>query len=153
MFYMRPSRYFPKETPTEDIIDTLAYCMQTMTASEEACVNGIGFLAYMNDWKMENFSMNYCFHFMRMLQGRAIPGTVELFLIVNPPSWFGAIWKIMKPMLSAQFRRKVRMISEKNLGKYLQEGFEEFLPNETAFGKADTENLVEDFVTYRKHVE
>ena len=47
MFYMRPARYFPKETPTEVIIDNLAYVLQVMSNSQEACVGGIGFLACM----------------------------------------------------------------------------------------------------------
>jgi hypothetical protein len=149
---MRPSRYFPKETPTEDIIDNLAYVLQTMTSSERSCRDGIGFVAYMNDWKFENFQINYCHQFMMMLQGR-VPARVEIFLIVNPPPWFGAIWKLMRPMLSPQFRRKVHMIPEKKLHKYLQEGFEEFLPDDTSLGKANTDQLVQDFVTYRKHVE
>jgi hypothetical protein len=44
------------------------------------------------------------------LQGKKTPARVQLFLIVNPPSWFGSIWKIMKPMLSKEFRRKVHTI-------------------------------------------
>jgi hypothetical protein len=49
---MRPARYFPKETSTQQIIDNLAYCMQVMTEKEKACTEGIGFIAYMNDWKV-----------------------------------------------------------------------------------------------------
>lgn len=152
VFYMRPSRYFPNQTSTEEIIDNLAYCMQTMCEGEKANAEGIGFLAYMNDWKMENFSVNYCYQFMMMLQGR-LPVRVRMFLIVNPPSWFGAIWKIMKPMLASDFRKKVHVIPEADLSKYLHEGFETYLPDETDLGKADTDALVEDFVTFRKKIE
>jgi hypothetical protein len=38
--------------------------------------------AHTNSWKMTNFSVNYCYQFMMMLQGR-IPVRVRLFLIVN----------------------------------------------------------------------
>ena len=75
------------------------------------------------------------------------------FLIVNPPSWFNKIWKIMKPMLSPAFRKKVHMIPEEKLGKFLQPGFSKHLPDEFKCGQADVPALVEDFITFRKHVE
>jgi hypothetical protein len=149
---MRPSRYFPSKTSTEEIIDNLAYCMQTMCEKEKACTEGIGFFAYMSDWHMQNFSVSYCYQFMMMLQGR-VPVRVRMFLIVNPPGWFGAIWKIMKPMLAPDFRKKVHVIPESKIGEYLEQGFETYLPDETDQGKADTQAMVEDFVTHRKHIE
>lgn len=152
MFYMRPSRYFPKETPTQVIIDNLAYVLQTMSQSEDACVGGIGFLACMDDWNMKNFSQSYCLEFMKMLQG-SVPSRVELFLIVNPPSWFDTIWKIMKPMLSSEFRKKVHVIGEKKLDRYLQKGYESFLPDEVANGQAPTDEIVEGWVKHRCKVE
>ena len=45
------------------------------------------------------------------------------------------------------------MIPEKHLHKYLQAGFEEYLPDDMGSGKADTLELVEDFITYRKYLE
>jgi len=152
MFYMRPSRYFPKETSVKDIIDNLAYCMNTMVERESACTEGIGFLAYMNDWSMKNFDINYCYQFMMMLQGR-IPVRVRLFLIVNPPSWFGKIWRIMGPMLSSDFRKKVHVIKEKDVMEYLADDAAKFLPDEMEKGVVNTDQLVQDFITYRKHVE
>lgn len=153
MFYMRPSRYFPKETPTEEIIDNLAYVLLHMTSiSEHAATNGIGFIANMDDWKMVNFNVSYCYQFMKMLQG-SVPVRVELFLIVNPPSWFGNIWKIMKRMLSYSFRRKVHMIPEEKLSKYLMNGYEDFLPDDVSTGYADTDSMVKDFIAYRKYIE
>jgi hypothetical protein len=152
MFYMRPSRYFPKETSTSEIIDNLAYCMNTMVEKEKACSEGIGFLANMDDWKMQNFSVFYCYQFMMMLQGR-VPARVQLFLIVNPPGWFGKIWKIMKPMLAADFRTKVHMIPMEKLPEFLMEGYESYLPDDTTTGKAPTDDIVKDFIQYRKYVE
>lgn len=152
VFFMRPARYFPSKTTTEEIIDNLAYCMNTMCEKEKAATEGIGFMAYMNDWKMSNFSVDYCYQFMMMLQGR-VPVRVRQFLIVNPPAWFGMIWKVMKPMLAPDFRKKVHVIKEAKLGEYLEAGFETYLPDETESGKANTQALIEDYVTYRKRVE
>jgi len=153
VFYMRPSRYFPNKTPTKSIIDNLGYCMMSMQkGNEKNSSEGIGFVANMNDWEFKNFSVDYCLQFMKMLQGR-IPVRVRMFLIVNPPGWFGKIWSIMKPMLSKDFRKKVHVIPESKLSKYLSEGFEDFLPDELANGRALTDNIVRDFVAYRKSIE
>lgn len=152
MFYMYPSRYFPKGIPTKYIVDNLAYVMLTMIEKEANSTNGIGFLACMNEWTLENFSVDYCYQFMMMLQG-GVPARVELFLIVNPPSWFGVIWKIMKPMLAPKFRRKVKMISEGELTGFLAPDYEEFLPDDMRTGRANTKRIVKDFVVYRRQIE
>jgi hypothetical protein len=149
---MMPARYFPQITSTEEIIDNLAYCMQVMLEKEKACNEGIGFIANMNNWKMANFSVSYCYQFMMMLQGK-VPVRVRLFLIINPPGWFGAIWKIMKPMLAPDFRKKVHMIAESDLSKFLGEGHEKYLPTDLTNGKLDADELLQDFVTYCKRVE
>uniref|UniRef100_A0A6U2FXP7 CRAL-TRIO domain-containing protein n=1 Tax=Pseudictyota dubia TaxID=2749911 RepID=A0A6U2FXP7_9STRA len=152
VFYMRPSRYFPKQTSTKEIIDNLAYCMQVMVEKEKACTEGIAFMANMADWSFSNFSVSYCHQFMMMLQGR-VPVRVRLFLIVNPPSWFGKIWSIMKPMLAADFRKKVHMIPCSQLNDHLEDNFVDKLPDDIDIGKADTQAMVSDFVAYRKFVE
>jgi hypothetical protein len=149
---MRPSRYFPKRIQTKHVIDNLAYVMSTMVEKEEACKNGIGFLACMDGWTMENFSVDYCLQFMKMLQG-GVPARVGLFLIVNPPTWFDVIWKIMKPMLAPKFRRKVKMVPESKLSQFLAPGYEELLPDDMKIGKASTRRMVKDFVAYRKQIE
>jgi hypothetical protein len=102
---------------------------------------------------MVNFDVNFCYQFMMALQAAVVPASVELFLIVNPPSWFGAIWKIMRPMLAPSFRKKVKVIKEAMLPKYLMEGYENFLPDDLATGSVNTASLAEDFVTYRMSVE
>jgi hypothetical protein len=45
------------------------------------------------------------------------------------------------------------MIPESRLDKYLQEGFAALLPNDLSIGEASVEEIVADFVTYRKSVE
>lgn len=153
VFYMKPSRYWPQKTSTKEIIDNLAYCMTTMVASKEKnSKEGIAFLANMDDWSFSNFSISYCHNFMMMLQGK-IPVRVRLFLIVNPPSWFGKIWSIMKPMLSSEFRKKVHMIPENKLGDFLMNGYENYLPDDLTTGKASTDEMVKDFIAYRKFME
>lgn len=103
---------------------------------------------------MANFAVDYCLQFMEVLQGRKAPLKVKLFLIVNPPRWFNKVWAItMKPMLAPSFRKKVHMIPEKDLMKFLQPGFEKHLPDEFAQGRNSVEQLASDYVTFRRYVE
>ena len=90
---------------------------------------------------------------MQGLQGKLTPVNVVLFLIVNPPPWFGKVWKVMKQMLSTEFQSKVKMIPECQLHEYLEAGYELDLPDDMAIGMADTDCLVRDWFTYRTFLE
>ena len=166
VFYMRPSRYTPKEMSTSSIIDNLVYVMDhcqnvvqasqmyaPRSGSQRLPTNGIAFIANMNDWTMSNFCTEYCFQFMQTLQGHKFPAKVSLFLIVNPPKWFGKIWQIMKPMLAAGFRKKVHMIDEDELWSFLEVGYEQYIPNEFVDGQADPDKIVDDFIKYKQYLE
>ena len=154
MFYMRPSRYFPAQTTAKAIITNLIYVMDTLFERYRDPHRKIGFIANMDDWKMENFGVSYCKQFMYALQGKIAPSKVDLFLIVNPPGWFDRVWSIMKPMLAAGFRKKVHMIPQSRLHEFLTDGFEKYLPNEfTGIGMASVPDLIKDFVTFRSYHE
>ena len=133
VFYMRPSRYSPKETPVSLIIDNLVYVMDKMSLQQET--KSIAFVANMEGWTMSNFSYDYCRKFMNVLQGRNFPAKVDLFLILNPPAWFGKVWAIMKPMLSTSFRKKVFMINDDELPFFMMLDYEKFLPDDAWDGQ------------------
>jgi hypothetical protein len=69
------------------------------------------------------------------------------------PSWFGVIWKIMKTMLIPSFRKKVKMIFGRKLGKYLQSCYQQYLPDDMTSGEANTEEMVQDFLTHRMYLD
>jgi hypothetical protein len=150
---MKPARYFPKKTRTKSIIDNLAYAMNCMLEKQSACRDGIGFVACMDDWGMNNFDVKYWFKFMMALQGEVVPVRVQLFLIVNPPSWFGAVLRVMKPMLAPEFQKKVKIIKEEKLSTYLQSGYKDLLPDDMKSGRASTDALVHEFIRTRKNIE
>lgn len=154
VFYMKPSRHIPRKTPTKTVIKELAYVMNTMLEKESNNTNGIAFLANMDDWEFgKHFETQYCYDFMKMLQGGRIPVRVQLFLIVNPKPWFKYVWSIMSPMLSEEFRAKVQMIPESLLVEYLADGYDQYLPDEMESGKAPTSTIVQNFVRHRLRVE
>lgn len=152
-FYMRPSRYFPRETSVKDIIDNLVYVFQCMQEKEFNSAEGVAFIANMADWKMENFSVPYCHEFMKVLMGHVVPTNVRLFLIVDPPTWFGSVWTIMCQVLTKEFTKRIHLIRSTEIGNYLADEYEKVLPDEISGGMGDTKQMVSDFVTYRKFVE
>ena len=153
VFYMRPSRYFPKQTKTSVVIDNLLYVMKALVERKRSSTDGIAFMANMSGWEMSNFSMNYCLQFMKTLQGENFPVEVRRFLIVDPPSWFDKIWRIMKSMLSADFQKRVHIIPNSQLDVYLGDGYPACLPDDIVGGQNPTDEMIEDFIEYRKHVE
>ena len=153
VFYMRPSRYFPRQTKTSTVIDSLAYIMKAMLECEESSTDGIILMANMAGWEMSNFSMNYCLQFMKCLQAEHFPVEVRKFLIIDPPSWFDKIWSIMKKMLTPSFQKRVHIIPNSQLGVYLGDRYRTYLPDDMAGGLNSTEEMIMDFIEYRKHVE
>ena len=59
----------------------------------------------------------------------------------------------MKPMLAADFRKKIHMVPRKRLDDFLAPGYEVFLPDDIEGGEVDTDTLVEDFVKFRQRIE
>lgn len=169
---MRPSRYFPKIVPTETMLDNLVYVINTMVEnSEKSCTEGIGMIINMKQWKKnENYSTHYFYQLIQILQG-AVPVRIRLCLILNAPKWFVKIWLFMKQMLTKELREKVIFLGSADLlHQYLQDGYEQYVPDEllldendtttvvaistksTATG-ANTDDMVNDFIKYRKYVE
>ena len=153
VFYMRPSRYFPKVTPTPVVINNLAYILQVMLEKEDCSTRGVAFVANMKGWTRHNFSLDYCRDFMSMLEGNVVPAKVELFLIVDPPVWFEIIYNIILNMLSEEFAQKVKLVSSHDLGEYLADGYHDFLPDDFEGGKCATKTAIDDFIRYRTAVE
>ncbi|CAJ1967833.1 unnamed protein product [Cylindrotheca closterium] len=152
VLYMRPCRFVPEEMKTSNVIDNLCYVLNDLSQTKEECLNGVAFIANLEDWTMKNYSHDYCIQFMEALQGKMVPTKVELFLIVNPPRWFGRIWKVMKPMLSKSFSKKVHIIKEQRLGDFFMEGYEQYLPMEfESCGWRQTEEIVEDYIDMKQY--
>ena len=88
-----------------------------------------------------------------MLEGNVVPAKVELFLIVDPPVWFEIIYNIILNMLSEEFAQKVKLVSSQDLGDYLADGYQDFLPDDMEGGKCTTKTAIDDFIRYRVAVE
>lgn len=153
VFYMRPSLFFPKRDTTNDMIDLVVYVMNCMLEKEHGCVHGLGLVANMTGWKMENFSVSYWHKFLMTLQGHRVPTRISAFLLVDPPRWFDSIWTIMKPMMSDDFAEKVAVVTSDDLGSYLMDGYCFHLPDDMDGGMLNTNALVQSFIAERKAIE
>lgn len=153
---MRPSRYFPNKLDDNNhdiIIDNLVYVINSMLENEYSCKDGIGMIIYMNNWiQKDNFTSKYFYQLFKILQG-AIPVRIRLCLLINPPKWFTKIWNVMKHLLNNELKSKIILINENELSKYLKTGFESFLPDDMDTGTLSTNDIVNDYITYRKYIE
>jgi len=145
---MRPSRYFPEKNSLDDLMRSLVYLLERMTEREATSINGLAFMANMADWGYSNFSVNYCKNFLDTMQGR-YPCRIRLFLIVNPPSWFSIIWRIMRTMMSKQFAEKVFLPKGNELFNFVDA---ENVPKEFG-GTLDLDEALQSFIKYRYKVE
>ena len=153
VLFMSMSRFFPKKDSVPYIIDQLVYMMSCMLEREHACAYGLAIVADFSEFSMANFTVQYFHKLLMILQGRQVPTRVESLLIVNPPTWFGNIWTMMKTMMSADFSPKVHRISFNDLGKHLVPGFENYMPNDIWMGRRDAQALVEIFAQERRQIE
>lgn len=156
VIYMRPSRYIPQQpndgeeqakSGPSKIIKNLCYVLNDLSDSEEKCRAGVAFVANMKGFTTKNYNEEYWLEFIEGLQGKLVPTRVNLFLIVNPPTWFGKIWnKTMRPMMSSAFAKTVHIVDSDEIRDYLADGYQAFLPKELDNGWRNTAELVEDYV-------
>jgi len=149
ILYMRPAKYFPATYPLEDLMRSLVYLLERMTEREKTATEGLAFMANMADWGWSNFSVRYAKNFFDTMQGR-FPCRVRLFLIVDPPSWFGAIWRLIRPMMSADFAAKVFLPKREELHNFIDGA--QNIPKELG-GTLDLPECLNAFIKYRQYVE
>ena len=70
-------------------------------------------------------------------------------MIVNPPSWFGAVWRLIRPMMTKEFAKKVEMPTSAELQNFVAK---EDTPKELG-GNLDLQAASEAFIKYRYKVE
>ena len=56
-------------------------------------------------------------------------------------------------MLSADFQKCVHIIPNSQLGVYLGDGYRAYLPDDMSGGNCSTDDMIQDFIEYRKYVE
>ena len=117
VLYMKPALYHPVTSDLDALIRSLVYKMHAITEIGSVMTKGFAFMANMNDWKMANFSVNYAKTFFDTIQGK-FPAKCKLFFIVNPPPWFGKIWRIIRTFMTKSFEKMVKIVPESALREH-----------------------------------
>mmetsp|Transcript_19267 Transcript_19267/g.32175 ORF Transcript_19267/g.32175 Transcript_19267/m.32175 type:complete len:293 (+) Transcript_19267:185-1063(+) len=147
--YMKPALFFPRKDSLDDLMMSLIYLLENLTAIEKNCTEGIAVMCNMDHWGLKNFGVHYAKTFFDTMQGR-FPMRVRMFLIVNPPSWFSTIWKVIRPMMTKDFAAKVKLPKKKDICKFVDDP--KTLPSEFG-GQVDVEESIKSFMTLRYQLE
>jgi hypothetical protein len=155
VFYMQFKLVVPRNIPIHSFSNLLIFVMNCMHETEANCVNGIGLIADLTDFSMANCSIQYMSKFLMLVQGRQFPVKVESIFFVNAPKWFGAVWGIMKQMMSTDFlTTNVHRISFNDLLKsHLEPGWEAHMTTDIFVGTRNADQIVAQFIEQRKGVE
>jgi hypothetical protein len=150
--YMKPGRYYPGQDSLDALIKSLVYLLERMTEREKSCTEGIAFMADMENWGWSNFGIYYAKTFFDTMQGR-FPCRCRMFLIVNPPYWFSAVWKLIRPMMTADFAEKIQMPNgvEELQALIAGDSYEQrvaSLPRDLG-GELDLDDTLESYIKYR----
>ena len=148
VLYMKPALYTPKKDSLDELMRSLIYLLQRMTEDEHCATVGLTFMANMEGWGWSNWSVNYARNFFNVMMGR-FPQRVRRFLIVNPPGWFGAVWAMIRQMISSEFAAKVAMPKREGVTEFLAE---DALPTVMG-GKVDYSDQLQKFIRHRYKVE
>nr|KAJ3421376.1 hypothetical protein HK105_003719 [Polyrhizophydium stewartii] len=114
IIYMRPNQYLPGKIPAHFVVNALVYQLEVLTSDPKAAMYGFTFVCDMQNWGWSNFSVSYASSFFATLQGR-FPVRVRKFVLVNAPSMFPLVWKIIRPMMSSDFAAKWKLVTSEGL--------------------------------------
>jgi len=147
--YFRPSRFNPHTEDPSLLIKNLCYVLNDLSSTEEQCRKGVAFVANMNSFSTKHYDKEFWLELLDVLQGNVVPTTISLFLILDPPTWFGRIWRQMKSHMSPEFAKKVRLTEAEDLPEYFPDGYQFSFPNCVPGCWRKKSEMVEDYVDRR----
>ena len=151
VLFMRPGLFFPGKDSLDDLVRSHIYLLQCLTEDEETATTGLTFVADMGNpaWGWSNWGVRYAKTFFDTMQGR-YPIRCRRFIILGPPSWFGACYSVIKTWLSAEFAAKVVLPKKDAIHEIFPD--KRHLPTEFG-GDMDLNQAMRDFIKYRYKVE
>ena len=121
--------------------------------TEEEGWNGVTILSYLKGYGLKNHQHDPENRLVHMIDGNIIPIRIAQILSVDANKIYSKIMKMSKPLMTKSFAEKFQVIKTKDLGEYLMEGYEQFLPDEIEGGWRSAEEIVEDFCDERRYKE
>jgi len=147
--YMVPAKFSPGKDSLDELMRSLVYLLQCMSEDERVATVGLSFVANMDGWGWSNWGVRYAKNFFDTMQGR-YPIRVRQFVILNPPAWFGVVWKAIRGMMSVEFAAKVSMPPLQDAASLFPSL--EHVPVELG-GSLDTKAALDAFIRHRYKVE
>lgn len=135
--------------PTETILDSIFYTTFAMHEHEDTWDKGIGVILNMADWTVSRHDIYPWDTLLEALFGKSMPVKVTKVLVVNPPSGFSEIWR----MLYRTFQENLLEVPVDDFGGELMEGFERFLPDDVVSGNKVTVDMLSEIIEERMAVE
>ena len=151
--YFRPSRFHPKKQDKSLLIKNLCYVLNDLSTTEEQCRHGVAMLVNMKDFTTDQYDEQVWLELLDVLQGNVIPTRISLFLILNPPTWFGRIWRQLKTNMSPEFFSIVRLVETEDLPEYFPEGYQSYMPNDVVGCWRRKDEMVEDYIDRRLFID
>ncbi|KAI9008632.1 CRAL-TRIO domain-containing protein [Hyaloraphidium curvatum] len=147
--YMRPARFRPGKDSLDELLRSLVYLLKAINEEEAAATDGISFTADLTDWGWSNFGVAYASQFFAIIQGK-YPTRVRQFIMYNAPSWFGAVWKLIRPMMSEDFASRVSFVAKGEVASLYPDA--KHLPKALG-GELNEIEANRSFIKYRESVE
>lgn len=147
IIYGRPSQVFPEKDDVEEIIKGMVYLMSRVIEREKNSTEGVAVVINMQSWDWENYGTKYATKFFELMKGR-FPIRIRCFYMVEPPSMFDKVWKLIKPMMGDDFAQKVKIIKNK---EELKDHVNDIshMPDSVG-GDANIDNIIAEFIKWRK---
>lgn len=154
VFYMHPSRYPPSASSNRLLVENMCYVLNNINQSVDQCRNGVVMIVNMEGYSMKNWHSETQVRLTQILEGHVIPASIVQILLVNPPPFFTKVWEVVWRTLPTWSSKKIYLINERNqLGNYLMEGYEDYLPDDLVGMRRNALELVERWLLDRKTFE
>mmetsp|Transcript_40380 Transcript_40380/g.97491 ORF Transcript_40380/g.97491 Transcript_40380/m.97491 type:complete len:287 (-) Transcript_40380:150-1010(-) len=150
VIYWHPSSYLPSASSNRLLVESMCYLLNDMNQTIDQCRNGILMIVNMDGYKMKNFHRDTQMRLTKVTEGQVVPTSIVQILIVNPPTFFETIWKVVRPAFSSLFSKRIHFIKSNKLGNYLMEGYEADLPDDFVATGRNAGELVERWLAMKK---
>lgn len=114
--YMTPGNYDPSNGNLEKLLESLVYLLEDMTTEGSRGARGVAVMANMTGLGWSSFSVSFAKSVYDIIQG-VYP--IRNFVIMNPPSWFNAMWRLIRPLMGTKSAEKVHLVSDDAIYEYV----------------------------------
>ncbi|KAL3942632.1 MAG: hypothetical protein SGBAC_003204 [Bacillariaceae sp.] len=145
--YFRPCRFFAAEPSHHKyVVESLQYVLNDLSRMREQSRTGVAIIINLAGHTNKNFHKPTVAKVLESTEGKLVPTTVNLLILVDAPPIFKPLMSFCKTVFSTGFAKKVHSIKSSKLSSFFMPGFEENLPSELLGGWRDIDEEVDDYL-------